>query len=812
MPDHDRPAGPPWLDFARWHAEQRRLNPLPGRDVVPDELASRPQWLLWRFEPGETPEKKPRKMPYYASGRRRHDVQGSEADRQQLVTFEVALVKCASDGRMDGVGFAFLPGDGLIGIDLDGMIDPATGEVSQRCASIVAACASYTELSPSGKGVHIFCRGETETFKSNAIGVEVFCGRQYFTFTGRRWPGSEHNPVGEIGEETLARLRATVRAARAASSAALSSPGDSPPPDDAPAAVRQEIGGRQRSLAETVALVEEALACVPADEYESWITIGLACKAGLGSAGFWVWDAWSASSERYAGQEDTRKRWQGFKPSQVTLGSVFAAAEGAGWVPPWKRERKRQRRTVPKPARAEPGAEPAGEQPTAQAAGGDVPADDGASPPKVISSGLAPSNGATDWNHHLLRKRGEVAPCLANAHTVLSRMPAWVGVVAHDEFAERTVFRRRPPCLDDGPDTGEWTDYHDVMTAIWLQRVLGSEFQPMTVGRAVEAVARACRFHPVRDALRALPGWDGVRRLPEWLSDYLGVERSEYAALVGTYLLRGMVYRVLKPGIKFDYCPVLEGAQGLGKSSVCRILGWHWFADTDIDLSNKDSLLALPGHWVYEIPEMGSLMRAEERKQKSFLSRQEDEFRPPYGKRMIKVPRQTVFVGTTNEEEYLKDATGARRFWPVACGDDFQLDALLGAREQLYAEALHDCDAGERCWPTKEEQAKLFDPEQRKRGMQEPFEDLLETWVNEQTAPFSMATAATDGLNLSADKLTPAVVTRIGIALRKIGCTRKEDRLAQDSSQRRLYLSPSLAKLPHWNATAGTSATPDGPF
>lgn len=798
MPDHDHPPGPPWLDFGRWRAEQRRLNPFPGREVVPDELADRPQWLVWRYEPGETPEKKPRKMPYYAGGRRRDQVQGSEADRQQLVTFSAASVKCHLDRRYDGVGFAFLPGDGLIGIDLDGMIDPETGEVSQRCASIVAACASYTEVSPSGKGVHIFCRGETETFKSNAVGVEVFCGRQYFTFTGRHWPGSPDS-IREIDQETLARLRATVRAAKA--QPALGSAESLP--TAAPAAVRNEIGGRQRSLAETVALVEEALASLAADEYEQWITIGLACKAGLGSAGFWVWNDWSSRSERYAGPDDTRKRWDGFKPAQVTLGSVFALAEEAGWVPPWRRKRKPERKPRPAPAIPDSSVQQEGVAPApVAAAAGIAPA----------GGGDGPGGSAPEWHHGLLRKRGEVAPCLANAHTVLGRMPQWVGVIAHDEFAERTVFRRRPPCMDDGPDTGEWTDYHDVMTSIWLQRVLGSEFQPVTVGRAVEALARGSRFHPVRDALRALPPWDGVPRLSEWLSDYLGVERSEYSALVGTYLLRGMIYRVLKPGVKFDYCPVLEGAQGLGKSSVCRILGWHWFADTDLDLANKDSLLALPGHWLYEIPEMGSLMRAEERKQKSFLSRQEDEFRPPYGKRMVRVPRQTVFVGTTNEEEYLKDATGARRFWPVACGDEFNLDGLLESREQLYAEALADCDAGERCWPTKEEQARLFDPEQRKRGMQEPFEDLLEQWVAEQTAPFSMATAATDGLKLSADKLTPAIVTRIGIALRKIGCARRENRLAADSSQRRLYISPSLAKLPHWSADGESASAQQGPF
>jgi primase-polymerase (primpol)-like protein len=107
------------------------------------------------------------------------------------------------------VGFAFLPGDGLVGIDLDGMIDPDTGEVSARARNIIRACASYTEFSPSGKGVHIITHGATDTFKSNEVGVEVFCGRQYFTFTGHRYPGTP-DTVEALPEKVLKRLKATV--------------------------------------------------------------------------------------------------------------------------------------------------------------------------------------------------------------------------------------------------------------------------------------------------------------------------------------------------------------------------------------------------------------------------------------------------------------------------------------------------------------------------------------------------------------------------------------------------------------------------
>ena len=156
--------------------------------VLPQAMRERQQWLVWRFERYDG-DKKPRKVPYYVSGDKRTGTQGSEADRAALATFDRALAELQGS-RYNGIGFAFLPGDGLIGIDIDGAVDADTGEVSARCQSIIQACASYTEWSPSGTGVHIIVAGESETFKDNAIGVEVFCGRQFFTCTGRPWDGA----------------------------------------------------------------------------------------------------------------------------------------------------------------------------------------------------------------------------------------------------------------------------------------------------------------------------------------------------------------------------------------------------------------------------------------------------------------------------------------------------------------------------------------------------------------------------------------------------------------------------------------------
>ncbi len=696
-------------------------------DAIPATLAARAQWLVWRFEskPGD---KKPRKVPYYVSGARRTGEQGSDADRAALVDLATARSAVGNTAsRWTGVGFAFLPGDGLIGVDLDGMFDPATGLMTERGAAIVAGCNSYTEFSPSGKGVHIICSGETETFKSNEVGVEVFCGRQFFTFTGRRYPGTP-SEVSPLPEKVLNRLRATVESGK--KRAATGKPSTAPAP---------ALEGRAK--------VESALAFIsPECGYDDWIHIGMAICSELGTGAFDVFDAWSAKSAKYPGSAQVAQHWKSFEPGKgVTGATIFKLAMGAGWVPP----------KTPRASRAR--AQPVGGREPSPRHEDDLP----------------------DWRNKLIHDRGELKACLANVHDILLNDPAWSGVVAFDEFAQRTVKRTAPPY--EGGMAGEWDSTDDSRTAMWLSRKYRFTPSSMMVAEAIEVLGRAHAFHPVREWLRTLK-WDGTARIDHWLDDFLGVPRTDYTVRVAAWFLLGMIARVMRPGVKFDYCLVFEGIQGRGKSSTLAILGGEWFGDTDIDLHNKDSMAALQGKWLYEFPELGSLARTESLKQKSFLSRQIDEYRPVYGRRQIKVPRQTVFTGSTNEWEWNKDPTGGRRFWPIEVGE-INLSGLAKVRDQLFAEALVRYEQGERFYPTGEEQRQFFDPEQLKREQGESLVDALHDWVFDQydsamnPKPFSAAMAALEGLKIGdASKLTRDLQTRIGIALRKLGCGRIEKR------------------------------------
>ncbi len=208
--------------------------------MVPSALLDRKQWLVWRLEkdPKRPDKKKLLKVPYYVDGGRRYGDQGSERDRHRLAIHAAALKASPASGLElgnGGIGFAFLPGDGLIGIDLDKVLDAATGEISELAVEIVKRCASFTEYSPSGTGLHIYVAGETQTNKFDGIGVEVFCSSQYFTVTGRHYAGTPEQ-VREISTDTLAWLHGIIndakeaaRRAKAAGRSSHSRPGPGAP-------------------------------------------------------------------------------------------------------------------------------------------------------------------------------------------------------------------------------------------------------------------------------------------------------------------------------------------------------------------------------------------------------------------------------------------------------------------------------------------------------------------------------------------------------------------------------------------------------
>jgi predicted P-loop ATPase/DNA primase len=338
--------------------------------------------------------------------------------------------------------------------------------------------------------------------------------------------------------------------------------------------------------------------------------------------------------------------------------------------------------------------------------------------------------GAASWrNDLLLNLNGTIKPVLANAITALRGAPEWNGALAYNEFANCTVLRKPAPWMKPGAGVHEeWTPNHDVLATEWLHHQ--GIFVPVDVtGQAIEAVARECGIHPVREYLKSIT-WDGAPRLESWLSDYLGVDPSPYAAAVGSRWLISAVARMFEPGSKADCCLILEGEQGIRKSTALRILAEPWFTDEIADLGSKDAALQTRGVWVIEIAELDSMSRSEIGRIKAFMSRAVDRFRPPYGKRLITSPRQCVFAGSVNHGTYLRDETGGRRFWPVECrAAVIDTDGLALVRDQLWAEAVYLYFEGKPWWLDSVELNREAAEEQAERYEGDPWDELILNWV-----------------------------------------------------------------------------------
>ena len=214
------------------------------------------------------------------------------------------------------------------------------------------------------------------------------------------------------------------------------------------------------------------------------------------------------------------------------------------------------------------------------------------------------------------------------------------------------------------------------------------------ISEAIRWAAAKQSTHPVREWLATLQ-WDGVERVDRWLTTYCSAQDTDLVRAMGRAWLVQACARAIEPGCKADAVLVLKGVQGCRKSTTCAVLGGAWFSDSEIDLASKDKYTQLEGVWVYELSEMDAMRRADARALKAFVSSQHDKYRPAYGRNTQEVARSTVFVGTTNDDEFLVDPTGSRRYWVVEVGQCAP-EALEADRDQLWAEAAHYAKAGER--------------------------------------------------------------------------------------------------------------------
>jgi predicted P-loop ATPase len=635
--------------------------------AIPEKLRKLSNWVLWRREKRFKKDgswewtKTPYQVRAEKNGKHR---KARSNDPSTWATYEEALAAFES-GAFDGLGFCL--SDLFIAVDLDGCILP-DGTIEPWAQQIMDELTSYAESSPNN-GIHIIVKGQLPEgrrqcdFKDrphHGVALYEAGGPRYVTMTGNLIGG-----VTTITERTqeLGRIHARYfppEPPKTKAKAKASTNGYLADDELIERALRANDGGKFQRLwsgrweGDYASQSEADLAlCM---KLAFWTGRDGARIDGLFRESGLMRDKWDREDYRErtiaAAIERTTETWKGPPPSNGT----GTAREG-----------------------------PSEEEPSP---GGTAPA-----------PALTPTS-ETNWRGRLLlTKDGGLLSCIENASLLIENDSAWNGVLGHNLFTGGYHVMKPPPKPVTAAVGTEITDVAVTQIARWLERrgvLLGLD----KIHAVIDMMAEQNPFHPVQEHLNALPPWDKVERLDTWLRDYCGVIHSDespnyFAMVAGRKFLISAVARVFEPGCKVDHVLILEGPQGSGRSTAVRILaGDEFYSDQLSEIGGKDASMQIRGVWIMELAELEPLLRAESPRAKAFFTRQTERFRLPYGRRLVTVPRQVVFIGTVNADSYLTDESGNRRYWPVLC-TKIKLDELRRDRNMLLAEALHAYRAGE---------------------------------------------------------------------------------------------------------------------
>jgi predicted P-loop ATPase len=381
------------------------------------------------------------------------------------------------------------------------------------------------------------------------------------------------------------------------------------------------------------------------------------------------------------------------------------------------------------------------------------------------------------WMYEWTRnKSGMPISNLDNAVHALRHARDLKDILAYDQMLRAEILMKPVPGSDE-----QWQGHRPLkdvdVSGIqeFLQDKWMSSLSKDTTHQAVQLRASESPFHPVREYLKKVT-WDGVERLPTWLSVYLGAEQTPYTVAIGKMFLISMVARIFKPGCQVDYMLILEDeTQGEYKSTALSVLGGDWFSDSlpNVRHGDKDVSQHLNGKWLIEVSEMSAMSKADAEALKSFLTRRVEQYRPSYGRKDVYEPRQCVFTGTTNKTAYLRDETGNRRFWPVKTGK-IDLGSLRRDRDQLFAEAVVRYQRGEQWWPDREFEAEHIRPEQDARYLEDDWTETVREYLDgHKTGRVTTKEIAVEALYFDEKSITDQITQRIAKILSRLGCKSK---------------------------------------
>jgi putative DNA primase/helicase len=298
-------------------------------------------------------------------------------------------------------------------------------------------------------------------------------------------------------------------------------------------------------------------------------------------------------------------------------------------------------------------------------------------------------------------KKGMYKASNKNIVTILENDINLKGKIAYNLFSNRTMVKGDLPwrSISDKVNGDIWQDSDDANLRVYIDISYGI-VAPYKINDGVAIIEKKNQYHPIRDYLNSIV-WDKTSRVDNLMIDYLGAEDSKYTRAVTRKMLVAAVARVFNPGVKFDYMLVLVGKQGIGKSYIISLLGKGWYSDSLNTVYGKEAYEQLQNAWILEMAELSATKKADAEAIKHFISKTEDSYRQAYGRRVETFKRQCVFFGTTNENEFLKDRTGNRRYWPLMVGVNKPLKNLFNDLNkdeinQIWAEALYLYKGGEK--------------------------------------------------------------------------------------------------------------------
>lgn len=607
-----------------------------------DSLKQFPIWLLWKKEPINVPAhealktQKFTKIPYQVNGQK-----ASSVDPSHWTTYNVAE---SNKKNFSGIGFTISSKYPLLCIDLDHCINNEDGSITREDFEILVDTAdTYTELSPSGDGLHIifqldkhFSLVANKKSYDDGTAFEVYTENRYFTYTGKSY--GKVKPVRTISVEVAEELLRMVG----------------------------YPWGRGPVVLPTVEVNSQVF--TTPDE----ILLKKMFKAKGG-----------AKLERlYNGDISAYNDDQSAGDAALLTSLAFWTAKNVEqmeriWLesPLGTREKTQKRKDYRD--RTIANVLPLVTKTYSENSGGAIVKENAPIVPTLICEIQLDGDN---------NRKGQPNKNIPNVIKILQADSYLASSFRYNEFSCMVETN-----IDNNHDWIPYQTQHCLQVTKYIQSTY-THFENLyqaTVDQAVIVYAAENPVNPPVQLIKSIT-WDNVPRIELWLTEVFGAEDTELNRAIASNWMKGLVNRVVTPGCQFDTVLVLEGLQGIGKSTALRVLAEPWYAETTMDVDTKDFQLILMQNIVVEFSEGASLSRSETSMMKQKITSREDNFRRPYDKQPHKYPRRCVFAMTTNEQQYLKDTTGNRRWLPVALPDEeANIDWLHENRLQMFAEAYH---------------------------------------------------------------------------------------------------------------------------